>query len=274
MSLTSAFLAPALLGAAQLPVTQYPGAQPYPLVRPLWQPAAPYVTAGQDEPGYRRWLAAQPWRAGMVSAFHRYLQGAGVEYVVPTWQLVRTASDWSVCSAQPFEVPPSSHWPNIVQTLRYIRDYVVPAIGPVEAVSAYRNPLLNQCAGGAPESVHQHLSAIDLVPLRQPASRDDMIARLCAAHALQGGRYAVGLGFYTKYRFHVDSWRFRTWGRNDEGGTACPASLAASRAARAAAAAAAATPRAIPAPTPTMPTGANPTAAATTSPETDPLAPR
>lgn len=262
MSVTTAFLAPALFGAAQLPAYQ-----PVPMVQPLWQPAAPYVTAGQDEPGYRRWLAVQPWRVGMVSAFHRYLQGAGVDYVVPTWQLIRTASDWGVCSAQPFEVPPSSEWPNIVQTLRYVRDYVIPAIGPVEAVSAYRNPALNQCAGGAPESVHQHLSAIDLVPLRQPLSRNDMIARLCAVHALQGNRYAVGLGFYTKYRFHVDSWRFRTWGRNDQGGTACPASFAASRAARAAAAATVSAPSG-------APSGVNPTAAATTSPEIDPLAPR
>lgn len=211
-------LLPGLLLLILAPLSPVAAAEP---VQPLlWQPAADYVTSGQDEPGYRRWMAARPWRAGYVATFHRYLDDAGVAYVVPTWQLLRTASQWGRCGAEPFEVPPMSQWPNIVQTLRFVRDYVVPAVGPVEAVSAYRNPLLNHCAGGARESVHQHMSAVDLVPAR-PISRPELIARLCAAHALQGGRYAVGLGFYTKFRFHVDSWRYRTWGRNDAGSLAC-----------------------------------------------------
>lgn len=200
--------------SAQLPS---PVTSPAP---PVWSPAAEYVTAGQDEPGYRAWIARQPWRAGMVSSFHRYLSDAGVSYVVPTWQLLRTASDWQRCAAEPFEVPPAHEWDNIVQTLRFVRDYVVPAVGAVEPVSVYRNPILNECAGGAKESVHKQLSAIDMVPLR-PTSRAELIDRLCSAHANSGSRYAVGLGFYTKLRFHVDSWKYRTWGRNDEGALAC-----------------------------------------------------
>ena len=190
----------------------------------MWNPTADYVTAGQDEPGYRAWMARQPWRAGMVSSFHRYLSDAGVAFVVPTWQLLRTASDWQRCGAEPFEVPPAHEWDNVVQTLRFVRDYVVPAIGPVEPVSVYRNPVLNECAGGAKESVHKQLSAIDMVPLR-PTTRPQMIERLCAAHAHSGPRYAIGLGFYTKLRFHVDSWKYRTWGRNDHGELACDRSV-------------------------------------------------
>ena len=189
-----------------------------------WNPAAEYVTAGQDEPGYRAWLTRYPARGAQVSAFHNYLDRAGVAYVVPTWQLLRTASEWRRCGAEPFTVPPLDEWANVVNTLRYVRDYVVPAVGRVEAVSAYRNPALNRCAGGAPASVHQHLSAIDMVPV-SPVSRDEMMRRLCPAHAVEGRRYSVGLGFYTKHRFHVDSWKFRTWGRNDEGGVACPRSF-------------------------------------------------
>ena len=192
---------------------------------PPWHPAADYVTPGQDEPGYRRWVMMHPIRAVQVASFHNYLSHAGVGFVAPTWQLLRTASQWERCGAQPFEVPPLHEWPNIVQTLRYVRDYVVPAIGPVEPVSAYRNPMLNHCAGGARESVHQHMSAIDMVPL-YPTSRDAMMRRLCAIHAVEGPRYAVGLGFYTKMRFHVDSWKFRTWGNNERGTIACAASYA------------------------------------------------
>jgi hypothetical protein len=144
-----------------------------------------------------------------------------VSFVAPTWQLLRTASDWRRCGAEPFEVPPTEEWANIVNTLRYVRDHVVPAVGPVEPVSVFRNASLNRCAGGAPESVHQSMSAIDFVPLR-PMDRDDMIRRLCSEHQRQGPRFNAGLGFYTKMRFHVDSWRYRTWGRNTHGHAACP----------------------------------------------------
>ena len=209
--------------SAQVPAVPAPPPPSWAPTYPSWQPAAGYVTAGQDEPGYRRWIAANPWRASHVGQFHKYLSDAGVAYVVPTWQILRTASQWQPCGAEPFSMPPLEEWPNVVQTLRYVRDYVIPAVGPVEAVSAYRNPVLNRCAGGAPNSVHQHLSALDLVPLR-PISRDALMRQLCPVHAVEGPRYNVGLGFYTKLRFHVDSWKFRTWGRNDSGGLACPRS--------------------------------------------------
>jgi hypothetical protein len=122
-------------------------------------------------------------------------------------------------------VPPISEWANVVQTLRYIRDFVVPAVGPVEPVSAYRNPLLNACAGGAPQSSHQHFQAVDLVPL-QPIARDVLMRRLCSAHLRRGSPYQVGLGFYAFLRFHIDTMRFRKWGAAASSETAsCAAPL-------------------------------------------------
>ena len=94
----------------------------------------------------------------------------------------------SIAARQPFEIPPTEEWPHIVQTLRYVRDYVIPAVGPVEPVSAYRNPTLNVCAGGAPESAHKHYSAIDMVPLR-PITREAMMRTLCAVHSPHGAAY-------------------------------------------------------------------------------------
>jgi hypothetical protein len=195
-------------------------AQPM-LIPAPWNPVADYVEPGQDEPGYRQWIAAAPWRAGQVRLFHDYLTASGVSYVAPTWQLLRTASDWRRCGAEPFEVPAQDEWANIVNTLRYVRDHVVPAVGPVEPVSVFRNEALNRCAGGAPESVHRSMSAIDFVPL-QPIGREAMMRRLCAEHQRQGPRFNAGLGFYAKMRFHVDSWKYRTWGRDDHGHLACP----------------------------------------------------
>lgn len=195
-----------------------------------WAPARDYVIAGQDEPGYRNWYMASPRHSAQVTAFNRYLTTWEVGGVVPTWQLLRTASMWQRCGAPPFEIPPTSEWPNVVQTLRYVRDYVIPAVGPVEPVSAYRNPILNACAGGAPQSSHQYFQAIDLVPLR-PISRDQLMRTLCTVHMQDGSPYQVGLGFYAFLRFHIDSTRFRKWGVTDAGGASpCHATITRRRA--------------------------------------------
>ena len=190
-------------------------------VAPAWNPVADYITPGQDEPGYKSWYLAAPWRAGQVKAFNDYLATYQVAGIVPTWQLLRTATSWQKCGGDPFELPPTSEWPHIVQTLRYVHDYVIPAVGPVEPVSGYRNPTLNRCAGGAPESAHKHYSAIDLVPLR-PTTREELMRTLCGVHARRGPDYSVGLGFYAFLRFHVDTTKFRRWNMDPAVANECP----------------------------------------------------
>jgi hypothetical protein len=218
MKLIALFMAAGI--AAQPTQVTAPVAQA-PAVPAVWNPAAPYITAGQDEPGYRSWYLAAPWRAGQVKAFNDYLEANQVGGVLPTWQLLRTATSWSDCGQQPFEVPPAAEWPHMVQTLRYVRDYVVPAVGPVEAVSVYRNPVLNKCAGGAPESAHKLDSAIDMVPLR-PIDRVTLMRRLCGVHTEHGAAYSAGLGFYAYLRFHVDSTKFRRWNMDPAVAAECP----------------------------------------------------
>lgn len=211
--------APAAAQTLTVAPVQLPVAPPLAIPQ-LTDPVAAYVTPGQDEPGYRSWYLATATRAVAVASFNSYLNEYGVGGIVPTWQLLRTASSWERCGAQPFEVPPTSEWPHLVQTLRYVRDYVVPAVGPVEPVSAYRNPTLNVCAGGAPESAHKHYSAVDLVPLRA-TTRESLMQALCNVHARRGTDYAVGLGFYAYLRFHVDTTKYRRWG-TDPATTNCP----------------------------------------------------
>jgi hypothetical protein len=187
----------------------------------VWDPAAPYISNGQDEPGYRSWYLAAPWRSAQVKSFNDYLTTYQVSGIVPTWQLLRTATSWKDCGGQPFEVPPTTEWPHIVQTLRYVHDYVIPEVGPVEPVSGYRNPALNQCAGGAPESAHKHYSAIDMVPLR-PITREALMRTLCTGHSEHGAAYSAGLGFYAYLRFHVDSTKFRRWNMDPAVAAQCP----------------------------------------------------
>ena len=244
---------------------------PAPLV-PGWQrynPAAEYITVGQDEPGYRRWVSAVAWRSTYVRAFHNYLVTNGVAGVAPTWQLLRTATAWRDCGAEPFEVPPTSEWANIVATLNYIGSYIVPTIGPVEPVSVYRNPALNVCAGGAAASTHREMGAIDMVPLR-PISRGALMQGLCAIHVTNADVSNAGLGFYKGVRFHIDARKHREWGTQGiHGGVGCVAVLAESgisvRRVRPAVATVAAPP--------VVSTSAPAAAAPAPAPAADPLAP-
>ena len=215
-------LAILLLTAAPAAAQVAPATVPAPQAAPaVWDPVAPYITAGQDEPGYRSWYLAAPWRAAQVKAFNDYLAANQVSGVLPTWQLLRTATAWQECGQQPFEVPPSDEWPHMVETLRYVRDYVIPTVGPVEAVSVYRNPQLNKCAGGAPESAHKLDSAIDMVPLK-PIDRVTLMRELCGVHNEHGAAYQAGLGFYAYLRFHVDSTKFRRWNMDPAVAAECP----------------------------------------------------
>ena len=182
-------------------------------------PATPAAAAGTEAQSQRRflsWLAGSGLRGAEFRDMAAYLRNTGVANVIPAWQLTRTASDHLRCSAPAFEVPPRVLWPNIVRTLRFVRDAVVPSIGPIEAVSSYRNIYLNGCSGGAPRSAHRLFFALDMVS-RTGIGRDALIRRICAAHARSGPGYAAGLGFYQGTRFHVDSKGYRKWGPDGKG---------------------------------------------------------
>jgi hypothetical protein len=164
-----------------------------------------------DRAVFLRWVHAVPGRARDVVDFETYLRQRGVGNVLPLPQLLLNASHWQSCGAQPYSLPPRTLWPHVVPTLRFIRARVVPALGPVAAVSGYRDPALNTCAGGAPKSAHAEYYALDLVPLR-PIARDALIAKVCKLHARYGAAANAGLGFYQGLRFHIDTNGFRRWG--------------------------------------------------------------
>jgi hypothetical protein len=185
---------------------------------------AQQLPEGQGEAEYRAWLAASPGTRASVLSFESWQQAAGVYGVLPTWQVIRTASMWRVCNGPPFEVPPPHHWPGMARTLRYIRDHVRPALGEVEAVSGYRNEALNICAQGAPTSAHRDFVALDLVP-KQPVERAQLFRILCRMHAQSGRASGVGLGFYAFQRFHIDTRSFRRWGSAGPRGNESPCAV-------------------------------------------------
>jgi hypothetical protein len=177
------------------------------------------LAPGQTYADYRAWLGRSPAHRAEVAAFRAELTREGVDGIVPVWQLIRTSSSWRQCAAEPFEVAPRDKWVHIVETLKFVRDQVVPAVGEVEALSAYRNEGLNRCSAGAPRSAHRLFFALDLTPVNAAVTRDAMIRDVCRAHARVGRTYDAGLGFYSGRRFHVDSNGFRKWGPDGRGAT-------------------------------------------------------
>lgn len=185
--------------------------------------AAPSVAAslpeGQTRADYLAWMARDPGARAEVLSFKSFLGAAGVEDVVPTWQLVRTASKWRECDGPRFEVAPAGEWTHIAETLAFVKNHVEPVIGDVEAVSGFRNEGLNQCSGGAKASAHRHFFALDLIPADEDLARAAMVRSICTVHDFRGQEYGIGLGFYTGNRFHVDSKGFRRWGADGKGAT-------------------------------------------------------
>ena len=174
---------------------------------------------GQSKADYLAWLSRDPGARAQVLSFKAYLEAADVDGVVPTWQLVRTASAWRDCGGPRFEVAPAGEWTHIAATLAFVKAEVEPAIGRVEAVSGFRNAELNQCAGGARASAHRHFYALDLVPADADLARDALIRDVCRIHGSAGRDFGIGLGFYTGMRFHLDSKGYRRWGANGSGAT-------------------------------------------------------
>jgi hypothetical protein len=177
------------------------------------------IAPGQGRAEFEAWLARRPENRAAVAEFSAYLTRAGVGDVLPAWQLVRTSSSWRQCGADGFEVAPRDKWDNIVRTLRFVKEEVIPAVGPVRALSGYRNQRLNACSNGAPASAHRHFHALDLMPVSAAVSRGEMIRSVCQAHARSGRAHDAGLGFYNGMRFHVDTSGFRRWGANGSGAT-------------------------------------------------------
>src|SRR5688572_14622014 len=101
-----------------------PAPRPTPPVDPLLAHEADHshdsgLAPGQTAADFNAWLARSPAHRAEVAAFDRRLAAEGVAGIVPTWQLIRTASSWRECAAEPFEVAPADKWDHIVDTLKF-----------------------------------------------------------------------------------------------------------------------------------------------------------
>ncbi|BBR55817.1 Peptidase M15 [Pseudomonas guariconensis] len=161
------------------------------------------------------WMFAQWAGDHETRAFRQMLVDARLYGVVPIHQLLRSASDWRLCQASPFAVPPAAQWPQVRSTLALLKTLDEQGIlRQFEVVSAYRDPRLNACAGGAPGSAHTRAFAVDVL---LPAWSDPN--PLCRFWQQHGQAWNMGLGRYPTGRIHLDTAGFRTWGGDGHSGS-------------------------------------------------------
>lgn len=169
----------------------------------------------RGETAFAAWMARTPGHAQAAQELERHLVQHGVQDVLPLHALLRSASSWQDCSAEPFAVPPPAQWPSVVSVLALMRELRARGVvGAVEIHSGYRSPALNRCAGGASGSAHLRSFALDFTPL----DGTDPTERLCAFWRAHGPAWHMGLGRYPSGRLHIDTAGFRTWGAGPGGG--------------------------------------------------------
>jgi len=168
--------------------------------------AASALAAIDDAADFQRWAKLNP----DIAAFEKYLAGAELAGVIPTRQLLRTASDWKTCLGPQFDIPPAEQWPDVAQVLRLVAELKKRKIlREFETASAYRNPPLNACAHGAKKSSHTVSFAVDIVPVGA-AGVDEKA--LCGFWVAEGLHWHMGLSKYPSGRIHLDTSGWRTWG--------------------------------------------------------------
>lgn len=210
LCLMLAAAAAVVAGCSRGPSTSTGPMQP-PVPPPRVAPApAPSPPAAQLSDPERDDVLFTLWRAKHdteVDAFAAYLVDQHLADVVPMYQLLRSASMWKECQAEPFEVPPPGEWEKVRDVLILLRELQQRGVLPsFEVVSAYRDPRLNRCAGGAPGSSHQKF-AVDIAPLAPEVG-----ANLCRFWREQGKEWDMGVSRYPTGRIHIDRTGYRTWG--------------------------------------------------------------
>jgi hypothetical protein len=156
------------------------------------------------------WLNRNPNKFKLANEYLAYLNSQGVGNVVPMRSLMLG------CAINPnrddliYDVPPRETWKNIVPTLQFLRDYVVPNIGTIRLYHGYRNPRANQACGSTSDA-HPNNTAIDIVPMKMdnPAQIE---RKMCKVFRQYGKQYNIGMGFYGTGLLHIDSWKTRSWG--------------------------------------------------------------
>jgi uncharacterized protein YcbK (DUF882 family) len=171
---------------------------------------ANYACAGEDRDSkmYEKWKED---KSKQVAAFEAFLEKEQLSNLIPLHMLLRDASDWRDCKSQGFDTPPPKHWESVKSTLLLVAELKNRGIlKNFEVNSGYRNPKINECAGGAKYSAHMTHFALDITTTGQKQLADN----LCQFWKSEGRLWRMGLSRYSSGRIHVDTKRYRTWGNS------------------------------------------------------------
>lgn len=179
---------------------------------------------------YTQWLNQGAHRQ-QVTRYYNYLIRHDASHAAPMFELLKSARDWQRCGREPYAVPSSELWDNLLPTLKVLQQLQDQKIlNNIEVTSVYRDAELNQCANGSPGSKHVHNSALDFrIGSETPDIGElEKIARakdqLCKYWQTHGQRLNMGLGVYASGQIHIDTQGFRTWGPDHtHNSSICPA---------------------------------------------------
>jgi len=183
---------------------------------PAPAPAPTPVPASGSDGEVRTEQSFAEWRArtnAPLAAFEAELRTRGLADQVPLHELLRSASDWAKCKAEPYAVPPEAQWKDVYSVLSLLKTMREQGVlGRIVVYSAYRDETLNACAEGAKGSAHLRSFAIDFRPIATPAESAETDQRLCRFWQTQGQALRMGLSRYPSGRIHIDTHGWRTWG--------------------------------------------------------------
>ena len=141
---------------------------------------------------------------------YKYFLDNGVKEGIPLHLILLQGTDWRLSNTTVFNLPDKKNWDNMVRTLLFVQEYVMPKTGLLIPVSGDRSKEYNQHAGGAPRSSHLDFCALDMVPVRN-ISRTELHKILMSVYNKVGRKNNMGLGLYSGVRFHIDTCGFRSW---------------------------------------------------------------
>ncbi|WP_444943117.1 hypothetical protein ACJJIK_14015 [Microbulbifer sp. ZKSA006] len=145
-----------------------------------------------------------------IQALDQWLRERGLAGIFPTRELLRQGDQWLNLEEAPFAIPPRDLWPNIAKTLTLVRDQLIPLIGPVTVVSAYRTNSYQRKLAPQKHPHHRDFCGLDLIPKSHIGHRE-LAEELSALHARLGPESRAGMGLIDGILFHIDTCGYRTW---------------------------------------------------------------
>lgn len=164
---------------------------------------------------FEQWKATQD--AQLIAEYEQFFQ-AKVKQVPTLYELTLNSHPLSeACQQHRFSLPPKKLWSNLVAPLQLIEQLQQEGyFANYKIVSVYRSQEANSCVHGAKASKHLNNFAVDFQTLdryQKPyANHDQIDQKLCQFWHQKGKKYRMGLGLYSKQRFHLDTQGYRTWG--------------------------------------------------------------